>query len=51
MSFQVGNVENLNMPENRVIFSITEAKDYKVNLALCLERFKAHIEQFSKVKW
>ena len=49
MTFQVGNVENLNKSENT--FSITEAKDYKVNLALYLERFKARIEQFSKVKW
>ena len=48
MSFQVGSVENPNKPENTV-FSITEAKDYKVNLALCLERFEANIEQFSKV--
>ena len=51
MSFQVGNVSNPNKPENTVIFSITEAKDYKVNLTLCLERFKAHIEQFNKIKW
>ena len=51
MSFHVGNVSNPNKPENTVIFSITEAKDYKVNLTLCLERFKAHIEQFNKIKW
>ena len=31
-----------NKPENTVIFSFTEAKEYKVNLTLCLERFKAH---------
>ena len=51
MSFQVGNVLNPNKPGNTVIFSITEAKDYKVNLTLCLERFKAHMEQFNKIKW
>ena len=31
MSFQDGNVENPNKPENAVICSITDAKDYKVN--------------------
>ena len=51
MSFQIANVENPNKPENTVIFSILEAKDHKANLKLCLERFKAHVAQFSKVKW
>ena len=43
MSFQVANVENPNKPENTVVFSVLEAKDYKSNLLLCLERFKTHI--------
>ena len=51
MEFQVGNIEKTNKPENTVIFSIAEAKDYKVNIALCVERFKAQIEYFKKVKW
>ena len=50
MSFQVGNVLNPNKPQNTVIFSILEAKDYKTNLLLCLERFKTHVLQFSKIK-
>ena len=50
-SFQIANVLNPNQPNNTVIFSIMEAKDYRTNLLLCLERFKAHIEQFRKVKW
>ena len=44
MSFQIGNVYSPNKPQNTVIFRIMEAKDYKSNLLLCLERFKAHIE-------
>ena len=51
MSFQVGNVFNPNKPQNTVIFSILEAKDYKTNLLLSLERFKTHVLQFSKMKW
>ena len=48
MSFQVENVEHPNKPSNTVIFSHMEAKS---NLVLCLERFKLHISQFSKVHW
>ena len=51
MSFQVANVHNPNKPENSVIFSVMEAKDYKSNLQLCLERFRRQIEQFKKVTW
>ena len=51
MSFQVANVHNPNKPENSVIFSVMEAKDYKSNLRLCLERFRRQIEQFKKVTW
>ena len=36
MSFQIGNVEHPNQPQNTVIFSILEAKDYKTNLMLSL---------------
>jgi len=50
-TFQIANVLNPNQPNNAVIFSMMEAKDYKSNLLLCLERFKAHIAQFNKVKW
>ena len=50
MSFQVANVENPNKPENTVVFSVLETKDYKSNLVLCLERFKTHSKVFpSKV--
>ena len=50
-TFQIANVLNPNQPINTVIFSIMEAKDRSTNLLLCLERYKAHIEQFRKVKW
>ena len=50
MSFQIADVEHPNQPQNTVIFSILEAKDYKRNLMLCLERFKLHIAKFTQVK-
>ena len=43
--------EKPNKPENTVVFSIAEAKDYKGDIALCVEGFKAQIEYFKKVKW
>ena len=51
MSFQIGNVQHPNKPENTVIFSIMEAKDLRSNLILCLERFKLHIDKFRTIKW
>ena len=51
MSCQVGNVENLNKVENTFIFSIAEAKDYKSNLMMVLQRFIPQIEQFKKITW
>ena len=50
-TFQIANVLNPNQPNNTVMFSITETKDHRTNILLCLERYKAHIEQFRKVKW
>ena len=43
MSFQDANTDHPNKAENTVLFGIMEAKDYKANLLLCLQRFKAHI--------
>ena len=51
MTFQIGNMQHPNVPENTVIFSIMEAKDNKANLRLCLERFRTHISYFNKVTW
>ena len=28
-----------------------EAKDHRTNLLLCLERYKAHFNQFRNMKW
>ena len=50
-TFQIANVLNSNQPNITVIFSIMEAKDHRTNLLLWLERYKAHIKQFRKVKW
>ena len=41
-SLQVANVEHPNQESNTVIWTIMEAKDYRSNLLLCLERFKSH---------
>lgn len=51
MTFQVANTSKPNSPENTIIFSIVEAKDYKANLRLCLERFRSHIKKFEAVTW
>ena len=51
ISFQIGNAEHPNQPQNIVIFSILEAKDYKMNLMLSLERFKLHVAKFSQIRW
>ena len=51
MSFQITNTNNPNKPENTVLFNVMEAKDMKSNLILGLQRFKAQVDQFSKVKW
>ena len=45
------NVEHPSQPQNTVIFSILEAKDYKTNLMLCLERLKLHVAKYTQVKW
>ena len=50
-SFQIGNVFHPNQINDTVIFSIMEAKDYRFNLLLCLERFKAHVTKFRMVEW
>ena len=43
MSFEVANVENPNRKDNKVVFSIFEAKEYRVNIKLALECFKTQI--------
>ena len=51
MSFQVANVENPNRKDNTVVFSIFEAKDYRVNIKLALERFKTQIKELQESTW
>ena len=43
MSFEVANIENPNRKDNKVVFSIFEAKEYRVNIKLALECFKTQI--------
>ena len=51
MSFQVANVVNPNHKDNTVVFSIFEAKDYRVNIKLALERFKIQIKELQESTW
>ena len=51
MSFQVANVVNPNSKENTVVFSVFEAKDYRINIKLGLERFKSQINELQVSKW
>ena len=51
MSFQVGNVLNPNSKENTVVFSVFEAKDYRMNIKLGLERFKSQLNELQVSKW
>ena len=51
MSYQVANISNPNKVANIVIFSIFEAKDSRLNLRICLERFKAHIDKIMNLTW
>ena len=50
-SFQVANVVNPNRKDNTVVFSIFEAKDYRVNIKLALERFKIQIKELQESTW
>ena len=51
MSFQVANIENPNRKDNTVVFSIFEAKDYRVNIKPSLERFKTQIKELQESTW
>ena len=51
MSYQISNVRNPNRKDNSVVFSIFEAKDNRVNLRTCLERFRKQINMLQKVKF
>ena len=44
MSYQIGNVEHPNRPQNTGVFCLFEGKDSSVNLKLCLERFKRQVD-------
>ena len=50
MSCQVANVENPNQQSNTIVFSISEAKDYCVNITIALEHFKIQIKKLQESK-
>ena len=43
MSFQAADVVNPNRKDNTIVFSIFEAKGYRVNIKLALAHFKIQI--------
>ena len=51
MSFQVASVVNRNRKDNTIVFRIFEAKDYRVNINLALERFKIQIKELQESTW
>ena len=51
MCYEICNVNHPNRKENTIVFSIFEEKDSRANLRICLERFRAHINQLSKITW
>ena len=51
MCYEICNVNHPHRKENTIVFSIFEEKDSRANLRICLERFRAHINQLSKITW
>ena len=51
MSFQLGNVENPNSPDNTCVFSIFEGPDSAVNLHVALDMYKEQLEMISSTTW
>ena len=51
MCYEICNVNHPNRKENTIVFSIFQEKDSRANLRICLERFRAHINQLSKITW
>ena len=51
MSYQVANVTNPNSKDNTTVFSLFEAKDYRINLKTGLARFSDQINHLQEMKW
>ena len=49
--YQVCNTSNPNSKSNTVVYSCCEAKDYRANLILGLQRFKEQIDVLQSMEW
>ena len=51
MSFQIVNMKNPNSKENTMVFAMFEAKDYRSNLEITLNKYKQQIDDLQLMKW
>ena len=51
MCYQVAKTKKPNSKDNMIVFNILEAKDYCINLKLCLDRFKVQIDTLQTINW
>ncbi|XP_065667726.1 uncharacterized protein LOC136088017 [Hydra vulgaris] len=51
MTYQVANTLNPNSKDNTIVFSIFEAKDYRINVKVAMSRFEKQIEDLQEMKY
>ena len=51
MSLQIVNTANPNSKDNTIIFSIFEAKDYRINILVGLQRFTKQVNDLQEMSW
>ena len=51
MNLQIVNTANPNSKDNTIIFSIFEAKDYRINNLVRLQRFTKQVNDLQEMSW
>ena len=51
MSYQIANVANPDSKDNTLVFSLFEAKDYRINMKTGLSRFAQQIDELRSMMW
>ena len=51
MGLQIVNTDNPNSKDNTIIFSIFEAKDYRINNLVRLQRFTKQVNNLQEMSW
>ena len=51
MSYQIANVANPNSKDNTLVFSLFEAKDYRINMKIGLSRLAQQIDELQNMMW